>query len=207
MSDEAQDHSYDVRSSITRFTGRIIGLRSDEVAMPGGDVSARDYVVHPGAVGVVALDSDDRVLLVRQYRHPVRRRLEELPAGLLDEDGEAPHTAAARELVEEAGLAAGRWDVLVDAFTSPGSSDEAIRLYLARDVSTVERPKVVHEEAEMTSRWVPLDDAVRSVFAGEIENAMCCIGVLAVERARRDGFAGLRAIDAPWPARNGEPQQ
>jgi ADP-ribose pyrophosphatase len=191
-------HDYAVTSTEVAFAGRIISVHKDIVAMPGDTTSQRDVVVHPGAVGVVALDDEGRVLLVNQYRHPVRRRLDELPAGLLDVDGEPGLSAAQRELGEEAGLAAKTWHVLVDALTSPGMTDEAIRLYLARDVHAVERDVQAHEEAEMTTSWQPLERAVRRVLAGEIENAMACLGILAADRAARDGFAGLRPADAPW---------
>ena len=197
----AEPHAYDVQSTETVFAGRIYSVRKDLVAMPGGGASQRDVVVHPGAVGVVALDEQGRVLLVNQYRHPVGRRLDELPAGLLDVDGEPALGAAARELVEEAGLAADTWHVLVDALPSPGMSDEAIRLYLARDVRVVDRQVQEHEELEMTSDWVPLQEAVTQVLAGEIENAMACIGVLAAAEAERRQFVGLRPADAPWRAR------
>ncbi len=194
-------HDYEVLSSETVYDGRIISMRKDVVSMPGDTSSQRDVVVHPGAVGVVALDADGRVLFVQQYRHPVRRRLDELPAGLLDVAGEPALTAAQRELVEEAGLAADTWHVLVDALTSPGMTDEAIRLFLARDVRDVERDVQEHEEAEMTTLWQPLETAVRRVLAGEVENAMACLGVLAADRAVRDAFTGLRPADAPWPSR------
>ena len=194
-------HDYDVLETDTVFAGRVITVKKDRVAMPGGSASQRDYVVHPGAVGVVALDDAGRVLLVQQFRHPVRRRLDELPAGLLDVEHEKALAAAARELAEEAGLAADTWHVLVDALTSPGMSDEAIRLYLARDVRVVDRDVQEHEEAEITTYWQPLDDAVRRVLGGEIENAMACLGVLAAAEARRLGFDGLRPADAAWRAR------
>lgn len=196
-------HEHGVVSSERVFGGRVIAVRKDVVTMPGGTTSQRDVVEHPGAVGVVALDDEGRVLLVSQYRHPVGRRLEELPAGLLDVDGEPGVEAAKRELAEEAGLAADTWHVLVDALTSPGMTDEAVRIYLARDVRTVARDVQEHEEAELTTEWVPLDSVVRRVLAGEVENAMCCLGVLAADRAVRDGFAGLRPPGASWRARPG----
>ena len=192
-------HDHRVEDSQTVFEGRIISVRKDIVTMPGDTTSQRDYVVHPGAVGAVVL-ADSRVLLVNQYRHPVRRRLDELPAGLLDKPGEPALEAAQRELVEEAGLAADTWHVLVDTLTSPGMSDEAIRIFLARDVRVVDRQAQQHEEADMTTEWLPLDEAVRRVLAGEIENAMAAVGILAADRASRDGFAGLRPADAPWPS-------
>jgi len=182
------------------YQGRVIGVRRDLVTMPGATTSQRDVVVHPGAVGVVALDARGRVLLVTQYRHPVVRRLEELPAGLLDVAGEPALAAAQRELAEEAGLAAARWHVLVDVLTSPGMTDEAVRIFLARDVREVGRDVQEHEEAELTTEWVDLDLAVRRVLAGEIENALCAVGLLAAERALRDESL-LRPADAPWAAR------
>ncbi|MCW2707145.1 MAG: nudF [Frankiales bacterium] len=193
-------HEYEVVTSETVFEGRVIGLRRDIVAMPGGVTSQRDVVVHPGAVGVVALRGDE-VLLVNQYRHPVGRRLDELPAGLLDVPCEPGLLCAQRELKEEAGCAADTWDVLVDVLTSPGMTDESIRIFLARDVHEVERTVQEHEELEMTSRWVPLADAVRAALDGSLENAACVVGVLAAAEAARGGFTGLRPADAPWRAR------
>jgi len=200
--DDGMSHEYAVESAEQVYTGRIISVRKDVVHMPGETTSQRDVIQHPGAVGVVALDDQGRVLLVNQYRHPVGRHLDELPAGLLDVDGEPYLAAAQRELGEEAGVAALTWNVLVDALTSPGMTDEAIRLFLARDVREVARDMQEHEEAEMTSRWVALDQAVRRVLAGGIENAMACIGILAAAHAAGSGFADLRPLDAPWPAKD-----
>jgi ADP-ribose pyrophosphatase len=194
-------HSYDVVSSETTYAGRIISVRKDVVSMPGETSSQRDVVEHPGAVGVVALDEQGRVLLVNQYRHPVRRRLDELPAGLLDVRGEPALETAKRELAEEAGYAADTWHVLVDTLTSSGMTDEAIRVFLARDLRQVERDVQEHEELDMTSSWVDLDEAVRRVLAGELENGMAAVGLLAADRAVRDGFTTLRPADAPWPSR------
>lgn len=194
-------HAYDVVRSETVYAGRIISVRTDVVRMPGDTTSSRDVVEHPGAVGVVALDEDGRVLLVNQYRHPVRRRLDELPAGLLDVEGEPALETAKRELAEEAGYAADTWHVLVDTLTSSGMTDEAIRVFLARDLRVVDRDVQEHEEADMTTAWVPLDEAVQRVLAGELQNGMAIHGLLAADRAARTGFADLRAPDAPWPAR------
>ena len=195
------EHSYDVISSETVYAGRIILVRKDVVSMPGDTTSQRDVVEHPGAVGVLALDEAGRVLLVNQYRHPVRRRLDELPAGLLDVQGEPALETAKRELAEEAGYAADTWHVLVDTLTSSGMTDEAIRVYLARDLREVERDVQEHEELDMTSSWLPLEEAVRRVLAGELENGMAAVGLLAADRAVRDGFSGLRPADALWPSR------
>jgi ADP-ribose pyrophosphatase len=187
-------------SSDTVFTGRVVSLRRDIVTMPGGTTSQRDVVVHPGAVGVVALQGTD-VLLVNQYRHPVTRRLDELPAGLLDVAGEPALRCAQRELMEEAGYEAATWHLLVDILTSPGMTDESIRIFLARDLRPVERDVQEHEELEMTTRWVPLASAVDAALAGELENGPCVAGVLAASVAVQRDFAGLRPADAPWRAR------
>jgi ADP-ribose pyrophosphatase len=196
-------HAYDVESSEPVYDGAIIKVRRDQVVMPGGRSASRDVVVHPGAVGVVAYD-DGRILLLHQYRHPVGQRLWELPAGLLDIAGEPASTAAKRELAEEAGVAAQRWDTLVDTYTSPGMTDEAIRIYLARELSELaEQHERVDEEAELEPHWVPLDDAVSHVMTGEITNAMAVAGILAAALAQRGRFEGLRPADAPWPARPG----
>lgn len=193
-------HDYEVMETTTVFQGRIIDVRRDIVAMPDGETSQRDVVVHPGSVAVIALDGE-RVLLVTQYRHPVQRRLDELPAGLLDVDGEPALLAAQRELVEEAGYEAATWNVLVDALSTPGMSDESVRIYLARDVSPCPRDVQNHEEMEMTSRWLPLSEAVTAALEGHLENAAAVIGVLAASEAQRRGFEGLRAADSPWRAR------
>jgi 8-oxo-dGTP pyrophosphatase MutT (NUDIX family) len=200
----SQPHAYEVRSTDVVFEGRVISVAKDQVTMPDGGTSQRDVVVHPGAVAVVAL-GEQGVLLVNQYRHPVRARLDELPAGLLDKTGEPALPAAQRELAEEAGLAATTWNVLVDQLSSPGMTDEAVRIYLARDLTDVDRDVQEHEEQEMTAAWVPLEEAVRRVFAGELQNATAVVGVLAADRAARDGFAGLRPADAPWPAGKATP--
>jgi ADP-ribose pyrophosphatase len=182
----------------------VIAVRTDAVVFPDGSTAARDVVEHPGAVGVIALDGHDRVLLIQQYRHPVGRLMWEPPAGILDEPGEPPLETAARELFEEAGVRAGRWDVLLDAFTSPGMTDEAIRIYLARDLSAVpedERHVGEHEEADMPTAWVPLDQAVEAVLAGRLHNPFAVMGLLATKYARDHGWSGLRPADVPWPER------
>lgn len=198
MVDVAED--YPVRSSREWFTGRIFSVVSDEVGMPGGRYVRRDYTRHLGAVGVVALDEQERIVLVQQYRHPVRTRLWELPAGLLDVPGEDPVVSAARELAEETDLRAARWDLLVDAYTSPGYSDELIRLYLARDLSPVpvaERHERQDEEAGLVTRRVDLDEAVAMALRGEILNAACLIGVFAAADLRAHGWRVRRPLDAP----------
>ncbi|RIQ11273.1 NUDIX domain-containing protein [Jiangella rhizosphaerae] len=194
-----------VASSITNFVGRVVAVRSDTVRSPvDGSEFVRDVVVHPGAVAVVAVDDEGRVLVVRQYRHPVGLRPVELPAGLRDVDGEPPHEAAARELYEEGHVRAGDWRVLVDLLTSPGMTDEAIRVFLARGVEALPddaRFAGVAEEADLGVAWVPLDDLVAAVLAGDVQNATLCAGVLAAKAARDGaGYDALRPIDAPWPS-------
>ncbi|TAK69782.1 MAG: NUDIX hydrolase [Actinomycetota bacterium] len=189
-----------VRSSIEQYRGAKWAVTTDTIDL-AGHVVVRDVVRHPGAVGIVALDDDDRVLLIRQYRHPVGGYLFEPPAGLLDVDGEPPLTTAKRELLEEAGYQAETWHVLVDQFTTPGGSDEAIRIYLARDlVAAVDgRPRTGEAEEEHLPRaWVPLDDAVRLVLQGQLHNPTAVAGILAAAAARHAGWAGLRPADAEW---------
>ncbi|HEX4015879.1 MAG TPA: NUDIX hydrolase [Frankiaceae bacterium] len=194
-------HEYTVEASEPVFDGAVISVRRDLVAMPGGRGAWRDIVVHPGAVGVVAYE-DGRILLLHQYRHPVRQRLWELPAGLLDVAGEPASTAAKRELAEEAGVQAARWDTLVDTYTSPGMSNEAIRIFLARDISELaEHYERVDEEADLEVRWVALDDAVQQVMNGAITNAMAVAGILSAALAAQSGFGALRPADAGWDAR------
>ncbi len=186
--------------------GRVFDLRSDVVDLGDGGRVTREYLDHPGAVAIVALDADERVLLLRQYRHPVRRELWEVPAGLLDVVGEDGRVAAARELAEEADLRAARWDVLVDYFTTPGGSNEALRVFLARDLSPVpddERFVREAEELDMELRWVPLDEAVSAVLGGALHNPSAVVGILAAATSRAGGWASLRPADAPWPERRG----
>ena len=195
---------FSVVSSRSIYEGRFMGLREDEVRMPGGGSAVRQVLEHTGAVGVVALDGDGRVVLIRQYRHPVGRRLVELPAGLLDVPGEPADQTARRELAEETGLRAAVWHVLVDLYTSPGISEEAVRVYLARDLSEVpevERHRGVEEETDLDVHRVPLDQAVESVFTGDVQNSIAVAGVLAAAYARDRDWAPLRPVDAPWPAR------
>ena len=195
------EHDFATVASETLYVGKIFALRADEVSMPGGRTARREVVEHYGAVGIVALDEDDNVALIYQYRHPVGRRLWELPAGLLDIGGEPPHLSAARELQEEAGLTARNWSVLVDVVSAAGFSDECVRMYLATGISDVGRPEAHDEEADLTLTWVPLAKAVDMVLSGEIVNSLAVSGILAAYTARRDGRA-VRPVDTPWPDRS-----
>ena len=194
-----------VRSSRTVHHGMVWDVRRDAVDLGDGQTVTREVVDHTGAVGVVVLDAEDRVLLLRQYRHPVRSYLWEPPAGLLDVAGEDPQVAAARELAEEADLVADEWHVLVDFYNSPGGSTEAFRCYLARGLHEVpesERHQREHEERDMARAWVDLSEARELVLAGRLHNPTTVCGVLAAAAARDAGWATLRPADAPWPERS-----
>jgi 8-oxo-dGTP pyrophosphatase MutT (NUDIX family) len=195
---------WEVAGSEVRFEGRILQVRTDRVRMPNGDtteIAERDIVMHPGSVGVIGLDDDERVLLIRQYRHPVGRLLWEPPAGLRDVDGEPTWRTAARELAEEAGYRAREWHTLLDVFTSPGMTNERVRIFLARGLTEVPADEVdferIHEEAGMPVVWVPLDQAVAAVRRGDIHNPLAVMGILSVYAARATGYRDLRAPDAP----------
>lgn len=198
-----------VAATSTPFTGKKTGVRTDEVAMPGGGTAPRDYQVHPGSVAVLALDDAGRVLVLRQYRHPVRHRLWEIPAGLLDVPGENPLHAAQRELYEEAHVKAEDWRVLLDIYPSPGGSDEAVRIFLARGLSEADgdRYEAADEEADMEVARVPAADLVRGALDGRLHNTCLVAGVLALQAAlggggdRAGGPDALRPAESPWPAR------
>lgn len=198
---EPGQHVFETVASKDIYRGRVLALRADEVAMPDGRVATREVVEHYGAVAIAAVDEQDRIVVLHQYRHPLGRRLWELPAGLMDEPGEAPDVTAARELAEEAGLAAGQWSVLVDVAASPGFTDEVVRVFLARDLSSAhwEQP-VGDEEADLVVRRFELAEAVRMVMAGEVVNAASIGGILAAH-AVLTGAVTARPVDAPWPDR------
>ncbi|HXA88441.1 MAG TPA: NUDIX hydrolase [Mycobacterium sp.] len=191
------EHVFETTSSETLHTGKIFALRRDRVRMPGGKDVTREVVEHFGAVAVVAMDDDGNIAMVYQYRHAFGRRLWELPAGLLDVHGEPAHLTAARELKEEAGLQASAWRVLVDLDSTPGFSDESVRVYLATGLSEVGRPEAHDEEADMTLQWYALAEAARKVLNGEIVNAIAVAGILAAH-AVATGFVEPRPLDSPW---------
>lgn len=187
--------------------GGITTYRRDRVRMPTGNAHDREYILHSGSVAVLALDDEDNALVITQYRHPVGRRLVELPAGLHDRrgQGEPPQDAAARELWEETDLRADDWRVLADFYNSAGSSDEATRVYLARGIGKADGERHVREEeeADMEQHWVAFDDLLQAVLGGRVTTAATVIGVLALAaaRSRPGGLDELRPVDAPWPAR------
>ncbi|PRA78795.1 NUDIX hydrolase [Microbacterium sp. MYb66] len=168
------------------YEGRVWDVRSDRVRYGDGEI-VRQYVDHTGAVAIVALDGEGRVLLIQQYRHPIRHRDWELPAGLLDIEGEEPLEAARRELAEEADLVATHWEPLVSSWTTPGGNDEIIHVFLA---TGVEPADATHdredEEADIRVEWVPLADAVSAVLDGRMRNGILAIGVLAASQRLRD---------------------
>jgi ADP-ribose pyrophosphatase len=184
------------------YHGAIWDVTAETADLGEAGTVRREILHHPGAVTVLALDDDERVLLLRQYRHPVRMDLWELPAGLLDMPGEPPLEAARRELAEEADLKAERWDLLIDWFNSPGGSDEALRLFVARGISPVPEEELhtrTEEEVGMLARWVALEDARDAVLAGRIHNPGSVVGILAACVARELGWSTLRPADSPWP--------
>lgn len=199
-----QQDEFAVVGSQTIFSGALLRLRTDEVRM-GAQTVTRETVDHPGAVAIVALDDDGRVVLINQYRHPVRARLDELPAGILDVDGESALDAARRELAEEAAVTADEWNVLLDLYPSPGFSTEALRIFLARGLreATDDDFRAEHEEASLTVTREPLAEAVRRALTGSITNAAAVAGLLATVHGRATGWRDLRPADTPWPARPG----
>lgn len=184
----------------TPWEGKLWSMQEDRLRLPGSrNEIVRQYLKHPGAVAILALDEAGRVLLINQYRHPVRARLWELPAGLLDHEGEDYVEAAKRELAEEADLQAAEWSVLTDTFLSPGCSTESCRIFLARGLSGTESqfPRE-DEEAEIEIAWVPLSEAVAGVLQGDFHNPSLAIGVLAAQAAAATDFKDVRPITADW---------
>ena len=203
--------SWAVTRSAVLAAGAVCSFVEEEVLTPDAEPLQRQFTVHPGAVGILAVDDQERVALVRQYRHPVRHRLIEPPAGLLDVAGEDYLIGAQRELAEEVGLAASDWRVLAEEFTSPGGLSESMRMYLARGLTEAPAPDgfVKHgEEAHMDIVWASLDDLVETVLAGRVHSPTLVVGVLAAWAAKtRGGFDSLRAADVTWPAREEQQQR
>jgi len=201
MSEPLRDDlvTVDLVSTDAVFDGKVWGIRREVFRLDGQDIT-REFMDHTGAVAVLALDERDRVLLIKQYRHPLRVRDWELPAGLLDFDGESPLAAAQRELAEEADLVAETWHLLSEFMTSPGGSNEVLRVYLARGVSAA--PEVfarTEEEAGIEVRWVPLDEAVDAVLSRDLQNSILAIALLSAAAGRARGWESLGAAETPWP--------
>jgi 8-oxo-dGDP phosphatase len=199
LRDETAD--WPVAGSVVLARARIVTLKQDDVQLPDGELVVREVVEHPGAVAIVAIDEADRVLMIRQYRHPVRSMLWELPAGLRDVPGEPPLETARRELLEEAGYQAGDWHELADYLSSPGISTEQVRVYLARNLTVVPAGQHEyvrqHEEAYLTVAWVPLAEAVRAVLAGDLRNGVAIVGILSAYAAHTAGFRALHPAGEP----------
>jgi len=198
---DLRDDDFEVKvlSSEVAFEGKVWDIRR-EVFEYADEPITREFMDHTGAVAILALDERDRILLIKQYRHPIGAREWEIPAGLLDIDGESPVIGAMRELAEEADVVAEQWNLLSDFYSTPGGSNEAIRIYLARGLSasgqTFDRTE---EETHIEKRWVPLDEAVDAVLARTVGNSILSIAVLTAHVSRAGGWASLGAADAPWP--------
>lgn len=196
---EDRPEQWPVDSSTEVFRNRLIAVRNDEVRMPGNHIAERTVVSHPGAVAVLALDGADRALMIRQYRHPAGRLMWELPAGLRDHPGEPLVEAAKRELLEETGYRAASWHSLVDHYSSPGISNERLRIFLARDLELAPDSGYVRkdEESLIVAGWLLLPDAVQAILAGKLHNSATIAGLLAGFLAWTQGFTGLREASAP----------
>lgn len=201
-----------IRASQIAYRGAVWDIRRETFDLPEAEGLVRDLMAHTGAVGIAVVDENQRMLFVQQYRHPVRARLWEVPAGLLDVAGEPPLEAAQRELAEEADLTAEHWDVLSDSCLSPGGSSETMRLFLARGLSFVpeaDRHQRSEEEAGFRFRWISVDEALSAVTDGRITNAIAQLAILQVSRVLQAEAAGtplqLRAVDAPRRLVDGRP--
>ena len=187
-----------ILSSEVVFEGAIWNVRRDRFVYGDNEI-AREYVDHTGAVAVLVLD-DDRVCLIKQYRHPIATREWELPAGLLDFEGETALAAAQRELAEEVDLVAADWAVLSDFHTSPGGNNEALRVYLARTVTAAAEVFArTDEESDIETRWVPLDDVVDAVLDRRLQNSILAVAALSAFASKAKGWSTLAPADAPWP--------
>lgn len=190
-----------VSESKVVYDGRVWDVWEESFDLGAAGTLTRDLLMHPGAVSVLALDDQERVLLIQQYRHPIGTYEWELPAGLLDVPGEPLVETARRELFEEADVRAGEWHTLLDYYSTPGGSSEALRIFLARDLTEVpeaERHERDAEELGMPVRWVPLSEVVDAVLDGRVHNPSLLLGSLAAQALRTEGWARLRPADAPW---------
>ena len=198
MVSDSAPAAWPVAGTERHFANWLISVRTDQVTMPDGQHVSRTVVGHLGAVAVLALDDQDRVLMIRQYRHPAGRELWEIPAGLRDVSGEPLVETARRELLEETGHAAREWHSLVDSYCSPGISTERIRIFLARGLTEAETGyERTGEEKFLETAWVPLAEAVDAALAGTLHNGATVQGVLAAAVARASDFTALRPADAP----------
>jgi len=198
MVEDLPQDGWPVAGTAEHFRNWLISVRTDKVVMPDSHQVERTVITHMGAVAILALDEQDRVLMIRQYRHPVARQLWEIPAGLRDVTGEALADTARRELLEETGHVASDWQVLLDSYSSPGIITERMRVFLARGLQPADSGYQRHgEEKFLETAWVPLADAVAGALAGKLHNGATVQGILAGYVASLDRYSGLRAADAP----------
>ena len=198
MVEDLPPDSWPVAGTEEHYRNWLVSVRTDKVVMPDRLQAERTVITHIGAVGILALDEQDRVLMIRQYRHPVARELWEIPAGLRDVAGEALADTARRELLEETGHVAREWHVLLDSYSSPGIITERMRIFLARGLEAAESGYQRRgEEKFLRTAWVPLAEATAAALAGKLHNGAAIQGVLAGSVASSGGFSGLRAADAP----------
>jgi ADP-ribose pyrophosphatase len=191
--------AYKVADTAVKYEGDIVRVRTDTVVQPDGARADREVVEHAGSVATVAVDGQQRVLLIRQYRHPAGQYLWELPVGLRDQPWETALDTARRELAEQAGWTAEDWDTLVDLYPSPGISTEMCRIYQAGRLRRGERPVRPEDEgSSLHVRWFPLAKAVHAVLAGHIINGLAVAGLLAT--GVRHGLLErrIRPADTPW---------
>ena len=200
ISDRIIDYSVTKREEI--FEGYVMNLRRDTFDYNGEDLT-REYIVHPGAVGIIALDHEGKMLLVEQYRHAQGKIMWEPPAGLLDAPDEDPLECAKRELLEETGYVASKWQVLIDFANTPGGSSEQIRLYFAQGLTLHEegRPEAGEEERDMPVHWISVSEVLASIGQGLVTNAALTVGTLALVTALAEPAVVLRDANSPWPAR------
>jgi 8-oxo-dGTP pyrophosphatase MutT (NUDIX family) len=181
------------------YKGKIWAIVKESFFL-GQHELTRDYMQHMGAVAVLALNKNDEVLTIHQYRHPVGVNMVEIPAGLLDFPEESPLDAAKRELSEESGYVADSWAVLADFCTSPGSSSEAVRIFLARDLSFrgFDASQLDAEEAELDPKWVPISDLINLIEAGQLSSPTAALAITAYKALDE---SRLRPANSPWPLR------
>ena len=198
MVEDLPPDGWPVAGTEEHFRNWLVSVRTDKVVMPDSQQAERTVITHIGAVAVLALDERDRVLMIRQYRHPVARQLWEIPAGLRDVTGEALADTARRELLEETGHVAREWHVLLDSYSSPGIITERMRIFLARGLEAADSGyQREGEEKFLRTAWVPLAEAAAAALAGKLHNGATVQGVLAGYIASSGGFSGLRGADAP----------
>lgn len=188
-------------STESLYSGPTWGLQQDAFTY-AGSTHQSVYLNHPGSVAIVALDDTDRVLLINQYRPAVRYREWEIPAGTLDIPGEDPLRAAQRELAEEADAAAREWKLLAEFYTTPGCSSEAMRIFLARGIVSVESGYTREGfEAGIKTAWVPIAEVVDGILTRRLYNSSLVVGVMAAHIALASGGGTLSDADEPWTRR------